>query len=225
MAQAQKQTKITERIKIKNGRMAAKVKNAKLSDLHQDDRNFNKGTEAGRELIRKSLRELGAGRSLLIDKNNKIIAGNKTHEGAEAVGLDDVIIVETDGSKVVAVKRTDIDIDTKKGREMALADNATVQVDLEWDTEAMQAAAEDFGIDLDEWGQGVDEAVGDSLVEQLEAQEYVEKENYFVKKPFVVIFYEESEKGELEKMLGTEIDNDTFTYEQLRERNIDFVSE
>lgn len=130
--------------------MAAKVKNAKLSDLHQDDRNFNKGTEAGRELIRKSLRELGAGRSLLIDKNNKIIAGNKTHEGAEAVGLDDVIIVETDGSKVVAVKRTDIDIDTKKGREMALADNATVQVDLEWDTDMLKDVSE-LGIDLSEW--------------------------------------------------------------------------
>lgn len=132
--------------------MAAKVKNAKLSDLHQDTRNFNKGTEAGRELIRKSLRELGAGRSLLIDKNNKIIAGNKTHEGAEAVGLDDVIIVETDGSKVVAVKRTDIDIDTKKGREMALADNATVQVDLKWDTEELNAVADDFGIDTEDWG-------------------------------------------------------------------------
>ena len=129
----------------------AKIKEAKLNDLIQDDRNLNKGTERGQQLIEKSLREFGAGRSVLIDKNNRIIAGNKTHENAQLAGLDDVIIVETDGTKLVAVKRTDVDLDTKKGREMALADNATVKVDLQWDTEELNAVAEDFGIDADEW--------------------------------------------------------------------------
>ena len=128
------------------------IKKAKLKDLIQDDRNLNKGTERGQELIEKSLREFGAGRSLLLDKNNRIIAGNKTHKNAEALGMDDVIIVETDGTKLVAVKRTDVDLDTKKGREMALADNATVKVDLEWDTEELNAVAEDFDIDTEEWG-------------------------------------------------------------------------
>lgn len=127
------------------------IKKAKLKDLIQDDRNLNKGTERGQELIEKSLREFGAGRSLLLDKNNRIIAGNKTHKNAEALGMDDVIIVETDGTKLVAVKRTDVDLYTKKGREMALADNATVKVDLQWDTEELNAVAEDFGIDADEW--------------------------------------------------------------------------
>ena len=128
------------------------IKKAKLKDLIQDDRNLNKGTERGQELIEKSLREFGAGRSLLLDKNNRIIAGNKTHKNAEALGMDDVIIVETDGTKLVAVKRTDVDLDTKKGREMALADNATVKVDLEWDTEQMESIAEEFGIDTEQWG-------------------------------------------------------------------------
>lgn len=127
------------------------IKKAKLKDLIQDDRNLNKGTERGQELIEKSLREFGAGRSLLLDKNNRIIAGNKTHKNAEALGMDDVIIVETDGTKLVAVKRTDVDLDTKKGREMALADNATVKVDLDWDTEELESVAEDFDIALDEW--------------------------------------------------------------------------
>lgn len=127
------------------------IKKAKLKDLIQDDRNLNKGTERGQQLIEKSLREFGAGRSLLLDKNNRIIAGNKTHRNAEAIGMDDVIIVETDGTKLVAVKRTDIDLDSKKGREMALADNATVKVDLAWDTEELESVAEDFDIALDEW--------------------------------------------------------------------------
>ena len=65
--------------------------------------------------------------------------------------MDDVIIVETDGRKLVAVKRTDIDLDSPKGREMALADNATVKADLSWDDEQMQAVASEFGIDVKEW--------------------------------------------------------------------------
>lgn len=69
----------------------AKIKEAKLQDLIQDDRNLNKGTELGQELIEKSLREFGAGRSILIDKNNRIIAGNKTHDNAKLAGLDDVL--------------------------------------------------------------------------------------------------------------------------------------
>ena len=74
-----------------------------------------------------------------------------------SAGRDDVIIVETDGTKLVAVKRTDVDLDTKKGREMALADNATTKADLSWDTEELNAVAEDFGIDTDEWDVELDE--------------------------------------------------------------------
>ena len=141
--------------------MDDKITRGKLHDLIQDDRNLNKGTERGQQLIEKSLREFGAGRSILLDKNNRIIAGNKTHKNAELAGLDDVIIVETDGTKLVAVKRTDVDLDTKKGREMALADNATVKVDLEWDAEELNAVAEDFGIDTDEWDVELDEMPAD----------------------------------------------------------------
>ena len=131
--------------------MAEQLKQGKVHDLIQDDRNLNKGTERGQQLIEKSLRQFGAGRSILVDKNNRIIAGNKTHANAEAAGIDDAVIVETDGTKLVVVKRTDIDLDTKRGREMALADNATVKVDLEWDTDALNSVADEFGIELDEW--------------------------------------------------------------------------
>ena len=126
-------------------------KTIKTRDLIQDDRNLNRGTERGRELINTSVGRYGAGRSILIDKNNRIIAGNKTQEAALEAGIDDVIVIETDGKKLVAVKRTDIDLDSKEGREMALADNATVKADLKWDTREMEDIAEDFGIDLAEW--------------------------------------------------------------------------
>ena len=130
----------------------AEIKEAKLSDLVFDDKNFNKHTEYGMSLIEKSIRNNGAGRSILIDKNNRIIAGNGVTEIAGQIGLEDVQIVETDGSKIIAVKRTDIDLDSKQGREMALADNATASVDLAWDEEQIQFAEEEFGVVAEEWG-------------------------------------------------------------------------
>lgn len=98
-----------------------KISEVKITDIIQDDKNLNKGTADGKAMITKSLQKFGAGRSILLDKNNRIIAGNKTHENAEEIGMENVIVVESDGSKLVAVKRTDIDLDSKEGREMALA--------------------------------------------------------------------------------------------------------
>jgi hypothetical protein len=61
-------------------------------------------------MIENSLRNVGAGRSIVLDKHGKIIAGNKTVENAGAIGLEDVIVVQTDGTKLVAVQRMDLDL-------------------------------------------------------------------------------------------------------------------
>jgi DNA modification methylase len=111
----------------------------KISDLIADDKNFNKGSEFGNSLIEKSFRKFGAGRSILIDKNNRIIAGNKSVENAMAIGMEDVQIVESDGTKIIAVKRTDIDLDSEQGREMALADNASAKANIIFDAEVIEA--------------------------------------------------------------------------------------
>lgn len=106
----------------------------KIGELVQDDKNFNKGTKRGDVLMRRSLERFGAGRSVLIDKKNRLIAGNKTQQKALEAGIEDVVVVDTDGKTLVAVRRTDIDLDTPEGREMALADNATARenIDLEY---------------------------------------------------------------------------------------------
>jgi hypothetical protein len=122
----------------------------KIKDLNFDKNNYNNGNEFGNSLIEKSLRNNGAGRSILLDKNNNIIAGNKTAENAGAIGLDDVIIVDSDGTKLIAVRRTDIDIHSKQGKELALADNATSKANITWNHEALK---EDWGDDeLKAWG-------------------------------------------------------------------------
>lgn len=122
------------------------AKAAKLADLTPDHANANKGTERGRYAIEASLRQYGAGRSILLDKNGRIVAGNKTAEVAADVGIDDVIIVETDGTKIVAVKRTDLDIDSPEGRGLAYADNRVGELDYQLDIEQLMA---DIGAGLD----------------------------------------------------------------------------
>jgi len=128
----------------------AKAEKIKVTDLIPDDKNFNKGSEFGQGLIEKSFEKFGAGRSILIDKNNKIIAGNKSTENYGALGGQDVIVVESDGKQLIAVKRTDIDLDTAQGREMALADNATAKASIVW---AEDIIAEEIGVEVAEsWG-------------------------------------------------------------------------
>lgn len=136
--------------------MATKIIEASIDTLIPDNKNFNKGTEFGEHLMDKSLREFGLGRSILIDKNNRIIAGNKTAEKAADIGFDNVIIVETDGNSLVAVKRKDIDLDSAKGRELALADNATSKANLSFDTDLIMQEAERFDFDPEDWGVALD---------------------------------------------------------------------
>ena len=144
-----------------------------ISELKFDDKNFNKHTQRGMGLLEKSLQQFGAGRSILIDKDNNIIAGNGIVEAAGAVGLDKVKIIETDGTELIAVKRTDVALDSAQGREMALADNATASADLEWDKDAI---GEYFGPeDTEKWGVDIDWDDDTEVVED-EAPEVDESE-------------------------------------------------
>lgn len=129
-----------------------KISKTTIESLIPDDRNFNTGTEYGSHLMEKSFRQFGAGRSILIDKNNRVIAGNKSLDTAAMVGIENVIIVETTGDEIVAVKRTDVDLDSKQGREMALADNATGKANLSWDDSTLQDVTQSLGISIEDWG-------------------------------------------------------------------------
>ena len=151
----------------------AKVIETNIESLVPDNKNFNKGTEYGQHLIEESLRKFGAGRSILLDKNNRIISGNKTTENCANVGLDDVIIVETDGTKLVAVKRTDIDLDSAQGREMALADNATGKANLCFDTDLIMQEAEKFDFDPEDWGVDVDNGEDDKGEEKQDGKKVI----------------------------------------------------
>lgn len=151
--------------------------NGNIDQLKFDDKNFNKHTEYGMSLLEKSLRENGAGRSILVDKDDNIIAGNGIVEAAINAGISKTRIVEVTGDELVVVKRTDLELDSKQGREMALADNATAAADLSWDEECIAAETEKWDIVPDDWGVELPDASDETSEDEIErkAREFQER--------------------------------------------------
>jgi hypothetical protein len=126
-----------------------KVEPVKLSEFVPDSRNANKGTVRGSAMLERSLEQYGAGRSVLVDKHGNVIAGNKTLESAVGIGLDDALVVHTDGSKLVVVQRDDLDLkEDRRAMELGVADNRVGEINLSWAVD-MLSAIEDQGAQLE----------------------------------------------------------------------------
>lgn len=117
-----------------------------IADLRFDPRNARKHTPRNVGMIGTSLQETGAGRSIVLDKNGVILAGNATIEAAAAAGFEDVLVVETDGRTIVAVKRTDLEHDSEMATKLALYDNRTAEFAY-WDRDVIQELI-DEGVDV-----------------------------------------------------------------------------
>jgi len=64
-----------------------------------------------------------------------------------------VVIVDSDPDTLVAVRRKDVDLDTKEGREMAMLDNLTTQVNLAWDKAELESISDQVeGFDVGDFG-------------------------------------------------------------------------
>ena len=120
----------------------------KIEELKPDEKNANKGTERGIGILEESLRKYGAGRSIVVDKDGVVIAGNKTLESAVDLGFP-IRVVKTDGKELIVVQREDLDLGSEDGRarELAYADNRSSQVGLDWNVEQILADVQ-AGIDL-----------------------------------------------------------------------------
>lgn len=93
-----------------------------MAQLKFDQRNYRIHNDKNKRIIRKSLEECGAGRSILLDNDDYIIAGNGVYDQAKALGLR-VRIVESDGSELIAIKRTDLSTEDVRRKTLALVDN------------------------------------------------------------------------------------------------------
>ena len=147
----------------------AKPQPQRLRDFQPDPQNANQGTPRGAQMVEDSLRAYGAGRSILVDRHGVVIAGNKTLEAAASLGFDDVVVVPSDGKRLIVVQRTDLDLATDAAaRELGIVDNRAAEVGLSWDAGVLQSLAES-GADLSRFFTSDELAV--LVAQQLEPQE------------------------------------------------------
>ena len=114
-----------------------------IQDLNKDPKNARLRTDRSAKLISESLEKFGTGRSIVIDENNTIIAGNGTIEGAKAAGLKKIKVIETSGDEIIAVKRTNLTEDQKVG--LAIADNRSSDLS-DWDRQVLEELTMDYDL-------------------------------------------------------------------------------
>lgn len=151
-----------------------------MSELKFDPKNARKHGQRNKDLIRRSLEEVGAGRSILVDGDNIIRAGNGVYEQAMNVGLK-VRVVEAEPDELIAVKRGDLT--GKAAERAALFDNRAAETS-EWEEDVLADIARDDPELLDGlWSPGeLDAMIGisdDSVKQSLASQ--------FVVPPFSVL--------------------------------------
>lgn len=118
-----------------------------IKDLKQDKRNYRIHNQRNLDLIKKSVSEVGLGRSVVIDNENEIVCGNGLVSTLDK--NTPIKVVETDGSELVVVKRTDLATDDEKRKQLAVMDNSTSDSS-EFDLNSLQA---DFDLEqLQDWG-------------------------------------------------------------------------
>ena len=94
-----------------------------VKDIKFDERNYRIHSEKNKELIRKSINECGLARSVVVDNENCLIGGNGVVSQLDK--NTPVKVIETDGSELVVVKRTDLNTDDEKRKKLAVMDNST----------------------------------------------------------------------------------------------------
>lgn len=178
-----------------------------IKQLKFDEHNFNLHNDEGMALLGKSLEENGFGRSILLDKDNNIIGGNGVTEKAIEKGTKKVRIIETDGTELIAVKRTDLALDSKEGRQMAAADNGVASVNLQWNEEELKKAREQWGVVPEEWGVELPDM---GLPAELEGEDLLPEELQDIQgddktemKRVIICFYPDQEPL-LQSILGVE---------------------
>lgn len=107
-----------------------------MTDLVKDPHNRRVHPTRNVAMIAEALRTVGAARSIVIDDRNEVIAGNGVLEAAGQAGLTKVRVVDTDGTEIIAVRRTGL-TPTQK-RDMAMYDNRASEL-AEWNIPQLEA--------------------------------------------------------------------------------------
>jgi hypothetical protein len=127
-----------------------------------DKRNTNLHTDAGLKLLDQSIDKVGIIESYTISNDGVVISGNARHEKISAKITKEPIVIETDGTEAIIIKRTDIESNTKKFHEASILANTTAHKNFNLDYDVIDEIVEEFDIDIVEVGVEVVDSVSDS---------------------------------------------------------------
>lgn len=113
-----------------------------LGDLTHDPQNARRHTPRNVGMLEKALNEVGAARSIVIDEDGVVLAGNATIDAAAQAGIERVRVVEADGNEIIAVQRKGLTPEQKV--KLALYDNRVAEL-AEWDGGVLEG----LGAELD----------------------------------------------------------------------------
>lgn len=117
-----------------------------IGALVPDTNNARRHNPRNIGMIERSLETDGFGRAILLDSAGNIIAGNGVTEAAGNVGLENLLVVDSDGTKVIAVRRTDVEPGSERAVRLAIADNRTNELS-EFDPSVVARIAAEINLD------------------------------------------------------------------------------
>lgn len=168
-----------------------------IGNLIPDARNARKHNPRNIGMIADALQEVGPARSIVIDEDNNILAGNGTWEAAAQAGIERVQIIERDPGAITAVRVRGLSKRDKK--RLAVYDNRTAEL-AEWEPAVL---AEDKDIldglfttqELDDLlaGVGAEDGTDEQYSRKIEAPIYTPKGT----KPSVSELYDDGKTGAL----------------------------
>ena len=115
-----------------------------IKDLVPDPQNRRAHNPRNIGMVVDALHQVGAARSIVIDEDNVILAGNGVTAAAAEAGITKVRVIEAAGDELIAVRRSGLTAEQK--RALAMYDNRTGEL-ATWDTAQLAADLKD-GVDL-----------------------------------------------------------------------------
>ena len=115
-----------------------------IGELTPDPKNARAHTPRNLGTIVDSLHEVGAARSIVIDEDGVILAGNATVEAAGEAGIEKVRVIDASGDEIIAVRRTGLSPEQKI--RLALADNRAAEF-ATWNPDVLKELAEEGHLD------------------------------------------------------------------------------
>ncbi len=114
----------------------------KITDVQPQAQNANKHTQRGLGLLEDSIQKDGWIGAITVAADGETFDGSARVEVGAGAGFEEAIVVESDGSKPVIVKRVDIaTADDPRAKRLGIAANRIAQIDLNWDPDVLKANA------------------------------------------------------------------------------------